>query len=81
LNGLVLNDKSQLATTPQNNGKCSQIPYWSAVPSGAPVENEPTNKEHTNDSPSSPILDQESLAMLRQFFELLHEWDRKEDRP
>jgi len=39
------------------------------------------NKEQANNPRTNPVLDQESLAALCQFFELLDEWDHKEEQP
>jgi len=38
------------------------------------------NKEQANDPKPNPGRDQESLAALCQFFELLDQWDRQEEQ-
>jgi len=74
-------DKSQFAKAARNSTTRDEIAHASAAPTGELPAETPNNKDHTTDSLSSPILNQESLAALRQFFSLLDAWDREENRP
>jgi len=72
-------DKLQFATVPENNttsGEIVPVPGTSAS-----VHKDRNNKEDITDPRSIPILNQELLDALRTFFELLDEWDHKEEQP
>jgi len=74
-------DKPQFAIATENSTAFGKIAPQCAVPSPALVGNDSINEERTNDPRSNPTLDQESLAALCKFFELLVEWDHKEEQP
>ena len=72
-------DKPQFAATAENDTASGEIVHPSVVPTtGASVEKDQNHKEDTGDPRPIPSLDQESVAALLKFFELLDEWDRKE---
>jgi hypothetical protein len=74
--------KSQFAATSGNSDARDQIPCPSGAQTGTGWrDQQQTNKEAITNSGSTRILDHESLAVLRQFFELLDEWEQKEDQP
>ena len=74
----MLIDKPQPVSPGQNEVASGQVLDASAMPNGlALADSNSTDKEAL----PSPILDQESVAGLVAFFQLLDEWERKEAQP
>jgi hypothetical protein len=69
--------KPQFARGPQESGKSFSA---STTLIATPVSNGQTNEAPPTEPVSGPTLNRESLAILRQFFDLLDAWDRQEEQ-
>ena len=74
----MLIDKPQPVSSRQNEVASGQVLDASAIPDGSALAD--SNQTDKKDLPI-PILDQESVAGLVAFFQLLDEWERKEALP
>ena len=72
-------DKPQFVAEAKSNIAPGESAHPLTIQTSAAVSNYPTNGTQVSDAGSNSTLDFESVIALRKFFELLDEWDHKED--